>query len=478
MKSVLTNFILPKHKHNRLKNTVKAGFTATPSRNQTSLRSIVQASDCQGWADFLKHSDGEVDEEKDGFGGWNRLDFLIGHEGCDMRHSRVLAFFAASGLLAIAGQAIAQSPSIDSGGIVLPEPVPAAPSFGPPPRPTYPLPTGPMGGGLVPGPISPYSNPSVPLEAVTLPSNSPGAFVENPFLPEKHLFMHIGAYALQLGSVAPIPVSTDAAGVPNYTYDGISPRMNWGFIGTLGCLVDNQQFEVTGFYLPEMTSRGGVAASGSLNAPFSGGIPIGLTAGFASGLAYETISQSVTMGNLEGNYRLTGLAHREFELILGVRYFDFQEGTTIFTSGPGAGTDPLQQTNYLTNTYNRMLGPQIGVEYSTRILHGFSFTSEAKTAFMANFMERDMAFNRGDGFNIFTRNRTNTGYAQLFQLGFNLEWNLLERFKIRGGYNLLWLVGVAQSADLVDYNIVDPTVSNKTGSSFFQGPSIEFHFLF
>ena len=352
-----------------------------------------------------------------------------------MRQWRMLALMTAGGLLAIVGQAGAQSPSGPSDPGLLPEPAPSAP-FGPPPGPTYPLPTGPMGGGLVPGPISPYATPSVPLEAVTLPSNSPGAFVENPFLPEKHLYLHVGGYGLQLGSVAPIPVSNNAAGVPNYTYDGISPRMNWGVIGTLGCLVDNQQFEVTGFYLPEATSRGGINAPGTLNAPYTGGVPLGLNPGFGSAMAYESISQSVAMGNLEGNYRLTGMAHREFELILGVRYFDFQEGTNIFTSGPGAGTDPTQQTNYLTNTYNRMVGPQIGVEYSTRILYGFSFTSEAKTAFMANFMERDMAFNRGDGFNIFTRNRTNTGYSQLFQLGFNLEWNLLERFKVRGGYNL------------------------------------------
>lgn len=441
-------------------------------------------ADCEGFAigarcdDFLKRSGGEVDEDKERFGGFCRRGLFIGREEFVMRHWRMLALMSAGGLLAIVGQAGAQSPTGPSDPGLLPEPAPAAPSFGPPPGPTYPLPTGPMGGGLVPGPISPYATPSVPLEAVTLPSNSPGAFVENPFLPEKHLYMHVGAYGLQLGSVAPIAVSNNAAGVPNYTYDGISPRMNWGVTGTLGCLVDNQQFEVTGFYLPEATSRGGINAPGSLNAPYTGGVPLGLAPGFGSAMAYESISQSVAMGNLEGNYRLTGMAHREFELILGVRYFDFQEGTNIFTSGPGAGTDPTQQTNYLTNTYNRMVGPQIGVEYSTRILYGFSFTSEAKTAFMANFMERDMAFNRGDGFNIFTRNRTNTGYSQLFQLGFNLEWNLLERFKVRGGYNLLWLVGVAQSADLVDYNIINPTVSNNTGSSFFQGPTIEFHFLF
>ena len=183
-----------------------------------------------------------------------------------MRQWRMLALMTAGGLLAIVGQAGAQSPSGPSDSGLLPEPAPSAP-FGPPPGPTYPLPTGPMGGGLVPGPISPYATPSVPLEAVTLPSNSPGAFVENPFLPEKHLYLHVGGYGLQLGAVAPIPVSNNAAGVPNYTYDGISPRMNWGVIGTLGCLVDNQQFEVTGFYLPEATSRGGINAPGTLNAP-------------------------------------------------------------------------------------------------------------------------------------------------------------------------------------------------------------------
>jgi hypothetical protein len=63
-------------------------------------------------------------------------------------------------------------------------------------------------------------------------------------------------------------------------------------------------------------------------------------------------------------------------------------------------------------------------------------------------------------------------------MGFNLEWNMFEKFKVRGGYNLLWLVGVAQSADLIDFNITNPVVNTNTSSNFFQGPSIEFHFLF
>jgi hypothetical protein len=260
--------------------------------------------------------------------------------------------------------------------------------------------------------------------------------------------------------------------------------MNWGVIGTLGCLIDNQQFELTGFYLPEKTSSASITSAGQLNVPYIG-VPLGLSGNNGVGLQADTISisQSVAMGNLEGNYRMTGLAHREFDLILGVRYFDYQQGTTFFTDDGSVlnnlgQANPLLQTNYLTSTYNRMVGPQIGLEYATRILYGFSFTSEAKTAFMANFMERNMSLNRGDGFNIFTRNKTNTGYSQLFQMGFNLEWNMFEKFKVRGGYNLLWLVGVAQSADLIDFNITNPVVNTNTSSNFFQGPSIEFHFLF
>ena len=63
-------------------------------------------------------------------------------------------------------------------------------------------------------------------------------------------------------------------------------------------------------------------------------------------------------------------------------------------------------------------------------------------------------------------------------MNFNLEWNVLEKMKIRGGYNLLWLVNVARSADLLDFNLANPVVNQQTRSPFMQGPTIEFHFLF
>ena len=405
-----------------------------------------------------------------------------------MRQWRAWAAMTVIGLLGHGSSVGAQSLPAGAPPGMIPEPVPSGPA--------YPPPGYGGGGGLVPGPISPYAAPPGPDGGVSLPANSPGAFIENPYEQEKRIFVHIGALGLQLGSVAPIPLSYNVPGnvdngtpipydaTPNYSYNVISPNMNWGVIGTLGCLIDNQQFEVTGFYLPEKTSSASITSAGQLNVPYIG-VPLGLSGNNGVGLQADTISisQSVAMGNLEGNYRMTGLAHREFDLILGVRYFDYQQGTTFFTDDGSVlnnlgQANPLLQTNYLTNTYNRMVGPQIGLEYATRILYGFSFTSEAKTAFMANFMERNMSLSRGDGFNIFTRNKTNTGYSQLFQMGFNLEWNMFEKFKVRGGYNLLWLVGVAQSADLIDFNITNPVVNTNTGSNFFQGPSIEFHFLF
>ena len=49
-----------------------------------------------------------------------------------------------------------------------------------------------------------------------------------------------------------------------------------------------------------------------------------------------TVSQSVAMGNLEANYRQTGWALREFELILGVRYMGYQEGSNMYVSDDGA----------------------------------------------------------------------------------------------------------------------------------------------
>ncbi len=352
---------------------------------------------------------------------------------------------------------------------------------------------------MVPGPLSPWAAPAGPPDPLSLPADSPGAFIEEGYDIEQAVFFHIGALGLQaqkvpsryLSYTGPGPTDSGAqptlGAQPNVNYDYLSPQMNWGVTGTLGYLVDNQAFELTGYWLPENTSEYTMVAPGSLNVPFTG-MPLGFEGNNTLGAQADILSlqQSIAIGNLEANYRQTGWALREFELILGVRYMGYQEGTNMYVSDDGATfisqstgqSDPALAVNYQTQTFNNLVGPQVGFEYGTAIWRGLSFTSEWKTAFMANFVERNMALNRGDGYNAFSIGNTTTNYAQVFSMNFNLEWNVLERMKIRGGYNLLWLCGVARSADLIDFNVANPVVNTQLRSAFFQGPSIEFHFLF
>lgn len=384
---------------------------------------------------------------------------------------------------------------------VLPEPIPAGPGGGGVGGgiPGGPMPMGGPPMGLVPGPISPYAAPAGPPDPLSLPATSPGAFIEEGYDIEQAVFFHVGAFALQpqkvpsryLSYVGPGPTDSGTApalgAAPNANYDQVSPNMNWGFMATLGYLVDNQAIELTGFYLPQNTSSATIIAPGALNVPFTNP-PLGFEGNNKLGAQADIIGlqQTMAMGNLEANYRQTGWALREFELILGVRYMNYQEGSNMYVSDDGAtfisqatgASDPALAVNYLTQAFNNMVGPQIGFEYGTAIWRGISFTSEWKTAFMANFIERNMTLNRGDGYNAFVVGNTTTNYSQVFSMNFNLEWNLLERMKIRGGYNLLWMTGIARSADLIDFNLGNPVVNTQLRSAFFQGPSIEFHFLF
>ncbi len=391
---------------------------------------------------------------------------------------------------------------------VLPDPIPAGPSgAGMTGIPGGGIPggagAGPMGmpgmGGMVPGPLAPWAAPAGPPDPLSLPADSPGAFIEEGYDIEKAVFMHIGALGLQpqkvpsryLSYTGPGPLDSGApptlGAQVNANYDSISPNMNWGFNATLGCLIDNQAFEITGFWLPQNTSQYSFVAPGSLNVPFQG-MPLGFEGDNTLGAQADilTVTQTVAMGNLEANYRQTGWALREFELILGVRYMGYQEGSNMYVSDDGATyisqatgqSDPALAVNYQTQAFNNLVGPQIGFEYGSAIWRGLSFTSEWKTAFCANFVERNMALNRADGYNAFSIGNSTTNYAQVFSMNFNLEWNVLERMKIRGGYNLLWMCGIARSADLIDFNIANPVVNTQLRSTFFQGPSIEFHFLF
>jgi hypothetical protein len=86
---------------------------------------------------------------------------------------------------------------------------------------------------------------------------------------------------------------------------------------------------------------------------------------------------------------------------------------------------------------------------------------------------------RGDGFTAPPGHRTETHFSHLYETGFFLDFCLHERARLRAGYNLMWVLDIAEASSQVDFNLAHQAGRfNNGGSVFYHGPSLELHLLF
>jgi hypothetical protein len=338
--------------------------------------------------------------------------------------------------------------------------------------------------------------PPGPPPCLDISGCSPGAFDQPCCQPECAAFFHIGTQAyerqkLGKGVVAfsdprsngrdtgQAPLPTDPAAE---RYGDLTPNMAFGVRGAVGYLYGENAVELTGFFIPENTSSVTAASPGRLNAVFTNP-PAGF--GGVNGLfrQADVVSTSLTstLGDAELNFRTSSAALNEVDLILGVRYFDQKERLSTFVDDQAltTGPNPLFQADYSVQAHNRLVAPQLGFEWQHPCLCWLSVAAVAKGAWGVNFVDFDYRLVRGDGRVGFDQHRSTEIFSHLYEVGFFFDFHLLEKARIRAGYDMFWFLQEAAVIDQVSFDLSDPAGRRNTnGSVFYHGPTIELQLLF
>jgi hypothetical protein len=381
----------------------------------------------------------------------------------------------------------AQPPAAPAG--LVPEPAPVAPC---PPQ----LPP------AVPGPLTPGMAPPGPPNDLSLPATVPTAWQQGP-VPESGFFLSAGAMALrrQRPEQKAVFVSADNTtdldtgfrpiglrGVtPLLNFNQIIPDFSWGVRGTVGYLYDNAGLEVTGFYLPGTDDSISVANPGRLTLLFDNP-PLGLEGdnGLWLQADFTQATLNAVFGSVEMNYRWWALSITGFEGILGVRYVDYNEKLSIFTDDDGilirdinGLPDPLRQATYLSRAHNHILAPQLGAEWFYPLCSWLSVGAMAKGAWGVNYIDVNTRVKRGDDYVGREGRRSDVTFSHLYEINGFFDLVMFDRMRLRAGYNVMWLVGVAEAIDQISYDLrVQPGPAQNSGSIFFHGPMVELQLLF
>jgi hypothetical protein len=369
------------------------------------------------------------------------------------------------------GTAAAQHIPTPYGAARIPEPVPC-------PTPN-----------LIEGPIGPLGAPPGPPLGVDLPADHSSAFQCEEYVRDEHFFAHFGAVALmrqKLGHFTTAiqdPLTSDTGVFPPeggpaiQTLNELGVNFQYGPRATFGYLWQNHAIELTGFWLSASRKSAEVEMEGRVDLPF-----VNTPAGFSDNNLFVQIDRVNTeyrtsLGSAELNYRYTDAAVAEAELILGVRFIDHYESIRIFA---GDDDDDSDQASYQIQTRNRIVAPQVGFEWGTPFTPWLRLGLNGKAALGVNFAEVRTTLVRDDGTVGFNQARHSTiPLAQVYDMGAFVDVKILERMRLRLGYNAMFLVNVAVAEDNINFNLENPTARvNNHGSIFYHGPMVELQFLF
>ncbi len=393
-----------------------------------------------------------------------------------------------AGWLGQAGIASAQSSHIPTpyGATRMAEPLPCGPT--------------PPGPELVPGPIDPAATPPVPPQGTEYPADHTSAFQceENPS--DDHWYIHAGAEGLlrqKLGGglvASSDPVAqkngfeSGTGVVPVQNLDGINQDWNVGPKLTVGYLWQNpvrSKFLVS--YIPLNHTSNYTQAPGQLDLPFFNA-PVGFEGDNGMWLHADTVTSTFqsSMTNVELNYRYTDAAITDAELIFGLRWLSLYESLAIYTGDDDLtfhdknnNPDPTRQATYQSQTHNNIIGPQVGFEWGHSATEYFTIGITGKAAGGINFVEEHNTLIRGDGLQGFDYKRNITNFAGIYEAGAFVDFNILERVRLRVGYNAMFLVNVAPAAEQLDFNLANPSGRNEVHSTiFYHGPMAELQILF
>lgn len=214
----------------------------------------------------------------------------------------------------------------------------------------------------------------------------------------------------------------------------------------------------------------------------------------------QTVVRDTDINNLEfnflrngGNFSSRKGRHGFYELVGGFRWFEFEEGLQ-YTASIDNGQFPLVPSDFFYNleARNRLLGLQLGGrnEYCLgskfRVFSGVKggiFNNNIRTVQNITDLDGEIAqVNAGPAAGRpFSYNDEKNDVAFLGELDFGVLYQLTSRSRIRLGYRVIGVSGVALAADQLPFDFADPdelSRANSNGSLLLGGGFYGLEFCF
>ena len=142
----------------------------------------------------------------------------------------------------------------------------------------------------------------------------------------------------------------------------------------------------------------------------------------------------------------------------GVRYIDVSEEFELYSIAPDDSIGHLTM-----DTQNKMLGFQLGVDFYYPVGR-WTMEGNLKGSLNGNLARGQFRLENGGPFpdfgTLYGNDFSSVRLATMVELGYHVSYHISERVKIRGGYEVLWLYGVAAAVE----QLRDGTLKVNTGT--------------
>lgn len=187
----------------------------------------------------------------------------------------------------------------------------------------------------------------------------------------------------------------------------------------------------------------------------------------------QDMSYESDLHNAEINLKITrgnGFWGSRRSSLIGIRYISLYERLNITTTQDPGGINLQSQYNIVT--YNNLVGPQLGSDWSFGICDRVAVNVWSKAGLFAN-IDAQKSFILDDQGGTQSTQRHRTQLAGLIEVGVLGELAIKRNWSLFGGYQVYHLSGIALAPDQLDYtnSPTSQTYLNDKASVTYHGPS-------
>lgn len=198
---------------------------------------------------------------------------------------------------------------------------------------------------------------------------------------------------------------------------------------------------------------------------------------------FQQVQLDTDFDSLELNYRRRWRGHKclvQGSWLIGVRYFELKDTMQFYSLAerdmdpPPGEIDSGGEALYTLRTRNYITGAQLGGDVWVCLVPGLRIGLDAKAGVYGNNVKANTSLVSDDPFDdfggFFPEALGNDKVTFIGELGFLLTYQLTHNFTFRGGYQMMWVEGVATALD--NFN---PTIAGRIpflsdgGSLFYDG---------